>query len=308
MSGQDWDKERFKDNPSRFIERAIKQWVADDDGNRLSSFNREPIFDEPLVGFANGDDPIFEDYKSIINEYHLTPREAFREHLKERGIEGGEEPGSITVIPFVLPVTQATRQSMHQETIVPSLRWNHTRWHGQELIYELSHRLVSLLEEGGYRAFVPEKGSFYRMFFDRDGRRVSNWSLRHFAYAAGLGTFSLNDAFITPRGIAIRLGCVVSDIALEPTPRIYKNHVANCLFHADGSCRRCMERCPAGAISEQGHDKIKCREYLFTGEAVALKALGRDEGYMGSYHGCGLCQTKVPCEAGIPPKAQTAKI
>jgi hypothetical protein len=40
---------------------------------RLPSFDNEPIFDDPVIGFADADDPIFQDYKRIIGEYHLTP-------------------------------------------------------------------------------------------------------------------------------------------------------------------------------------------------------------------------------------------
>jgi len=95
---------------------------------------------------------------------------------------------------------------------------------------------------------------------------------------------------------------VVTDALIPPSPRIYKDHLANCLFYSDGSCRRCVERCPAGAISEQGHDKNKCLEFLFARQKEILKEMGREEGYIGRYLGCGLCQTEVPCEAGIPPK------
>lgn len=38
----------------------------------------------------------------------------------------------------------------------------------------------------------------------------SNWSERHAAYVAGLGTFSLNDALITVNGIAHRVGSILS--------------------------------------------------------------------------------------------------
>jgi len=50
---------------------------------------------------------------------------------------------------------------------------------------------------------------------------ASNWSQRHIAYAAGLGTFSLSDGFITPKGIAMRCGSVVCDAALSPTLQVY---------------------------------------------------------------------------------------
>jgi epoxyqueuosine reductase QueG len=93
---------------------------------------------------------------------------------------------------------------------------------------------------------------------------VSTWSERHALYAAGLGTFSLNDGFITPRGIAMRCGSVVTDLPLLPTPRPYASHTANCLFLSQGTCSACISRCPVGAISPQGHDKALCAAYLDT--------------------------------------------
>jgi ferredoxin len=292
--------ELFEANPSSFLENAIKEYVAASPGNRLPAFNGGPIFDEPLVGFADGNDLIFQDYKAIIGDFHLTPREALEMHLQGKGSGDEKQPPKVSVISWILPITYETRLSSRRESRVPSLRWNHTRWQGQEFINELSHYVVSLLEELGYQGVAPELASFYEIKALSNGL-ASNWSQRHIAYAAGLGTFSLNDGFISPRGIAMRCGSVVSGIALSPSPRVYGSHLANCLFYRDGSCRRCIERCPVSAITEQGHDKEKCREYLLVEQRAMLKQLGRDEGYLGFYPGCGLCQTKVPCEARIPP-------
>lgn len=294
------EREQFEANPSLFLENAIKEYVATSPGNRLTSFNSTPIFDEPLVGFADGDDAIFQDYKAIIGDFHLTPREALARHL--RGKEGGsaKEPPRVSVISWVLPSTQETRLSLRRESVVPSLRWNHTRWHGQDFIYEMASYVASLLEELGHQAIAPERASFYETRELSNGL-ASNWSQRHIAYAAGLGTFSLSDGFITPRGIAMRCSSVVCDLTLPPSPRGYRNHLANCLFYREGSCRRCIERCPADAITEEGHDKKKCADFLFREQPAILKELGREEGYIGDYLGCGLCQTKVPCEARIPP-------
>jgi epoxyqueuosine reductase len=98
----------------------------------------------------------------------------------------------------------------------------------------------------------------------------------------------------------VRCGSVVTNADIEPSPRLYKNYLANCLFYREGSCRRCADRCPAGAITEKGHDKNKCYEFLMVRQKEILKEMGREGGYIGRYLGCGLCQTKVPCEARIP--------
>ena len=295
------NRELFEADPAAFLEKAIKGYVATSPGNHLESFNGGCIFDEPLVGFADGNDAIFQNYKAIIGDFHLTPREALARHLESKG-ESQERLSEVSVISFVLPVTCETRLSLRKETIVPSLRWNHTRWHGQDFIDELSCYVVSLLASAGHQAVAPELADFYKLK-NLPGGYVSNWSQRHIAYAAGLGTFSLNDGFITPKGMAMRCGSVVTDAEIPSSPRIYKDHLANCLFYSEeASCQRCVERCPAGAISEQGHDKNKCLEFLYIKQKEALKELGREEGYVGSYLGCGLCQTKVPCEAMIPSK------
>jgi epoxyqueuosine reductase QueG len=61
-----------------------------------------------------------------------------------------------------------------------------------------------------------------------------------------------------------------------------------------------MKRCPAGAISEKGHDKAKCFAYLTAAMAQKVKDQGRKEQFVGGYIGCGFCQTGVPCEERIP--------
>jgi len=293
------NRESFEANPTGFLEKAIKEYVAQSPGNRLETFGGDPIFDEPLIGFADGDDTIFQDYKTIIGDFHLTPREVLEKHLVSRN--GKQSIANVSVISFILPISQKTRLSMHQETVVASLRWNHTRWHGQDFINELSRYVVSLLESLDHQAVAPGLADFF-VVKDFPSGRASNWSERHIAYAAGLGTFSLSDGFITPRGIAMRCGSVVTDAKLPPSPRPYIDYRANCLFYLDGTCRSCIERCPAEAISEQGHDKNKCKEFIYTKETEILKELGREEEYIGRFVACGLCQTKVPCEAKIPPK------
>ena len=124
---------------------------------------------------------------------------------------------------------------------------------------------------------------------------ASNWSERHIAYACGLGAFGLSDGLITAKGKAMRVGSVITDLPLTPSQRIYPHHQAACLHFFDDSCMVCADRCPAGAISADGHDKQKCGAYL----ATVIQPAKKDE-YGVQITGCGLCQTKVPCELGIP--------
>jgi len=290
---------RFSNNPSEYIENHIKLYVATSPNNLLPAFE-EAIWDEPLVGFADGDDSIFTEYKQVIGDFHITPREALENHVHRAGFG---EVNRVSVISWVLPSTDATRLSLRRENKVPSLRWNHTRFQGQDFNFRLQRHLVALLEGLGYCCVAPELEKWWKTS-DLPNGLASNWSQRHIAYAARLGTFGLSDGFITPKGVAIRVGSVVCDAELTPSPRPYAHHQANCLYYREGSCGRCIQRCPAGAISTEGHDKIRCREYVNT-QIEMLRGAGRAAGYIGSYAGCGLCQTKVPCEGRIPPSLRS---
>jgi hypothetical protein len=61
-----------------------------------------------------------------------------------------------------------------------------------------------------------------------------------------------------------------------------------------------MKRCVGGAISEQGHSVVRCRDYIRNVQPGKLKELGATEGLIGMAITCGLCWTGVPCEDRIP--------
>lgn len=265
----------------RMICDEIYRFVQESPDNRFPD-NGEPYFDEPLVGFATADDPLFMDCKRIIGDFHQTPQEILA--------------GAATVISWVLPVTRATRVSNRREDQWPSREWSLTRNNGENFNSALRRHLVALLEGCGHRAMAPQLAPGWRQLDNPAVGIASTWSERHAAYAAGLGTFSLNDALITARGIAHRLGSVITDLVLPPTHRTAPDHRYNCLFYREGSCGLCIGRCPVGAINQGGHDKAKCRDYVY---GAVPEAVGERYGVPST--GCGLCQTRVPCEGMVPP-------
>ncbi|MFC2048543.1 epoxyqueuosine reductase [Chloroflexota bacterium] len=290
-------KEQLKTEPAQYVEQEIKVFVGTSLANRLSFIKDSIIFDEPLVKFADGGDPIFTKYKDIIAPTHLTPREALAKAYN-KSLE--DMPARLSVISWILPITEKTRKSNRSETRVPSRFWSHTRYYGEKFNDALREHLVGLLTKMGYLAVAPVIQPYFKADRNEKGR-YSNWSERHIAYAAGQGTFSLSDGFITERGIAHRCGSVVTDLVLPVSPRTAESPYSNCLFYVDSSCKACIARCPAGAITEEGHDKIKCQAYL---RDIGYSAAVLREGYDNdkSVAGCGFCQTKVPCEYRIPAK------
>jgi len=262
------------------LNNEIRRYVREEPGNRFPGSD-QPYFDDPLIGVVAADDPLFQQYKQIIGPFHCTPHEFL--------------PNGTSVISWVLPITRPTRESNRKQITKPSLEWAQTRSFGDDFIMELRRHLVSWLQQQGHQAVAPLLAPEYQRFVDTPVGLASSWSERHVAYAAGLGTFSLNDGLITPRGIAHRLGSVVTDLALEPTVAERPHYQHNCLHYRNNSCRACITRCPADAISSSGHDKKRCDAYLYT--TLTLELAGP---YGTPIPGCGLCQTKVPCEQQIP--------
>ena len=274
---------------------ALEALVRESPANRLDHVDGTAIFDAPIFGVADGDDPLFEEYKQIIGPFHLTPREVMQyasQAAPDAPIPSLEQ---VRVLTWVLPITETTRRSNRKEKEAPSERWAHTRHYGEQFNDALRGFAVNWLREAGYLAIAPMASPLFKTFNDGvENAPTSNWSERHALYAAGQGTFSLSDGFITPRGIAMRCASVVTNLPLAISPRPYKNHTDNCLHYRQGTCGRCIKRCPVGAISLDGHDKMKCRDYVYG----ALKPYFATYGVRTA--GCGLCQTRVPCEAAIP--------
>jgi len=288
-------KEKLEVDPAEFIKQAIKEFARTSPDNHLSFIDDYVVWDEPLVGFADGDDAIFTEYKSIIAPEHLTPREALAESY---GKSPEDIPAHLSVISWILPAVEETRKSNRLEVRVPSRLWSHTRWYGEKFNEKLRAHVVELLTGMGYLAVAPWLQPYFKVYSNEKGP-YSNWSERHMAYAAGLGTFSLSDGLITERGIAIRCGNVVTSLVLPKNTRTADGPYSNCLIYAGVNCRACIERCPAGAINEKGHDKNRCQQYL---REIGYSREALKNGYDNekSIAGCGLCQTKVPCEFENP--------
>jgi epoxyqueuosine reductase len=284
----------FAKNPKKFIAEAIGQYTKTNAANRFQE-GRGKYWDRPIVGFASGNNPLFQEYKKIIGKFHLTPQEVFAKAYGNRG-----KLEDLSIIAWILPASGVVRQSNRKETKAPSRLWSHTRDFGEQFNIKLRNHVVSLLQKKGYRAVAPMNASFFRRVRSPRVGWASVWSERHAAYACGLGTFSLSDGFITRKGKAIRVGSVVTNLPLSPSTRPYPNHRANCLYFFNRSCMVCAMRCPAGAITTKGHDKDKCRAY----QIRVLRPKKAEYGV--KITGCGLCQTKVPCEAEIPKLIQRA--
>lgn len=285
--------DKVKDKAT-WIETVIKQFVNESPENSLKNNDNEKAWAEPMVGYSSGADPLYQFYKKDIGEFYFTPLEIFTETFPGVNVTAGQ----LTVVSWVLPHTETTKSEHRKENRYPTERWARARMFGEDFNDTLRRHVVGTFTKEGHEAVAP---CLSHLWGTRGGGKymiTSNWSERHAAYTSGLGTFGLCDGLITPKGKAMRCGSVVAKTNIPPSKRPYSDHHAYCLFYAKGTCGKCIDRCPVGAISKTGHNKMKCREYV----DAMWNYVRTHYGFKG--YGCGLCQTSVPCESRIPAEIE----
>ncbi|MBP2664825.1 MAG: queG 7 [Firmicutes bacterium] len=248
------------------IEQAVTEFIIRTPLNVVPEIELDKIYDRPLIGVASAEDGLFETLKAdnIVGPHHLTPRKWL--------------PAAQSVISWFLPFSQAVREANRQGEL-PATEWLYARIEGEMVNNALRKFLVEWFQAAGYQAIAPGLDERFAVV-----SRKSNWSERHVAYVAGLGTFSLNRSFITKAGAAGRLGSVIVTTNITPTLRAYQAYDEYC-----SKCGACIKRCPARAIDDSGKNNDICAKFV---DGTALRFKPR--------YGCGKCQTGVPCEAAVP--------
>jgi len=227
---------------------------------------------EPLVAFADADDPRFALVRHVANPDHAMPQD-----LLSR---------ARSVISFFVPFhPEVVRANADQPQGVAE-EWAQAYVETNGLIGEITQRLIRFLDEhGGRAAAEPATGSF------DEGSLTSQWSHKSAAVISGLGSFGLHQMVITDAGCAGRLGSLVTEARLagsaaEPQER--------CLHFYDGSCAACVRRCPFDALStDEAFDRRLCWDRC---SEVAVRF-----SYLGTAEVCGKCVVG-PCafESPVP--------
>jgi epoxyqueuosine reductase len=113
---------------------------------------------------------------------------------------------------------------------------------------------------------------------------------REAAARSGVGFYGKNTMLITERhGSWVVLGTLVTTAELEPTPALR----AGC-----GSCTRCIDACPTGALDEPGVlDATRCLSYWTQVEGEIPEPYRAPLG--AQVYGCDICQDVCPWNRGV---------
>jgi len=226
---------------------------------------------EPLVAFAGADDSLFQKLREVVSETHDLPTDLLR--------------GAETVISYFIPFRKETVLSNVGKKSC-SLEWAVSYVETNNLIAALNESLSDMLKESGFESVVlPPTHNF------DEKRLVSDWSHKHVAFIAGLGTFGLHHMLITQKGCCGRLGSLITTAKISPTERPKTEF---CLYRHDGSCRKCVENCVFGSLKTDSFDRHRCYEVCLSNAELHSK--------LGLADVCGKCVCVVPCSYRNPVK------
>lgn len=164
-----------------------------------------------------------------------------------------------SVIVFGIPIPRGAVET------IPSHIWTRLHEHTMAVVVDdIAWKLALELEADGHKSvcvggLVVGKSIFNAICdalggvpypiheFETDGELALNWA----GQAAGLGTVGTNSLLLTEEyGPNVILGAVVTAAKLEPDPLVEDLCT---------ECNACVEKCPAGAMGEDGSfNMVKC--------------------------------------------------
>lgn len=275
------------------MKQTIKQQIKQEAASFVAAENgrlERALWQMPLVGFADARSDYIQSLKKIVHPRHQMPEEVIS--------------GASIVIAYYVPFAQWLPDSNRSGTEVisnlgetenasavsdrdlASAEW---AW-GYELTNamfgRLNEHLIDVVHKLGYEAKTASEANI----FHRD-QVISYWSFRHFAYAAGLGTFGRNNMLITEKGCCGRCNTVVTTLDVIPDQPQAEEA---CLFLRDGRCGLCIKKCPAQALTAEGFDRHKCFAQCLK-NADVYDSFGSSYGAEGGSEVCGKCLCALPC-------------
>ena len=252
------------------IIETIKTVAIDYDADNQS----QNMWKEPIVEIISARDERLNKLKETVSIDHLMPFDIL--------------PGAESIISFFIPFQEFIINS-NIDGVMASEEWATAYIKTNNLIKKINDDIELLMGRYGHNTGkIPATHNFDKK------KLISNWSHRHIAYLAGLGTFGINNMLITKNGCCGRLGSIIIDYKFDKyktTPEIKEK----CLHKLNGSCGICQKKCIINAYENNGYDRHKCYE-----QCLKNAEYHKNTGYADV---CGKCLAGLPCSQKEPFKA-----
>lgn len=245
------------------IKSAVVEYVADTHTGKM--------WKEPIIEIIPVNNEKLKILRDIVSPEHLMPCDIL--------------PDAQSIISFFIPFQENIIESNISGTMA-SEEWARAYITTNDLIKTIGEKIEILMRQNGYETGkIPATHNF------DEGKLISNWSHRHIAYIAGLGTFGINNMLITQNGCCGRFGSIIINYEFngyKPGKQISER----CLNKINGSCRICWGKCIANAYENNSFNRHKCY-----GQCLKNAEYHKNGGYADV---CGKCLVGLPCSTKIP--------
>lgn len=227
----------------------------------------------PLAAIVPVGAPGFGRLKQAVSPTHLLPEDVLS--------------GAKSVISFFIPFADRIVDS----NTVPgpaSEAWALSYIQTNDLISRIGADLEEMLRSSGAESGrIPATHNF------DENRLISDWSHRHIAWTASLGSFGINNMLITEAGCCGRFGSLVTSYAFPPEEYAPSAPAPErCLHKLRHSCGLCRKRCPAGAWENGRFDRHRCYARCLENSRLHQR--------LGYADVCGKCLAGLPCSTRDP--------
>lgn len=249
------------------IIETIKSTIIDYGINNQSSY----FWKDPIIEIISANDNKLNILKKVISVEHFMPNDIL--------------PDAKSIISFFIPFQDSIVKNNIEGTMA-SKEWAMAYIKTNDLIKIINENIEKLMTKKGYKTGkIPATHNF-----DKD-KLISNWSHRHIAYIAGIGTFGINNMLITKNGCCGRFGSIVINYEFNE----YRQDIEikeKCINKVNGSCGICINKCIVNAYENNKFNRHKCYK----------QCLENDEFHKtnGNASVCGKCIVGLPCSVKEP--------
>lgn len=219
---------------------------------------RQTKFGEPIVGFANTSDFIFD----MFFDHDLCKH--------PRNVYNPAHSVIVYFLPYAEDIVESNRIGRE-----PSPEWIQAYHDSTWATMKVNRKIVEELDGFGRLSSLCNIPNDWN-----EEKCGPEWSHKMAAIAAEMGEFGPAGSIMTKAGNAGRFGAILTDVHFVPekengfmfresmgnTPEmkaIYEKYLKASLY--EGPCsEELIAACPGNAISENGIDKCKCQEYCKT--------------------------------------------
>ena len=233
--------------------------------------NKLNLWKEPIIEIISANDEKLRSLKETIFAEHYIPYDIL--------------PDAKSIICFFIPFQENIVKS-NVDGIIASEEWVLAYIKTNDVIKIINDNIELLMTRKGYKAGkIPATHNF------DVNKLISNWSHRHIAYIAGIGTFGINNMLITKNGCCGRIGSIILNFEFDSYVQTV-NTKEKCLKKINGSCGICQRKCMLNCYDNDDFNRHKCYE----------QCMKNDEYHKtnGNANVCGKCLVGLPCSTIEP--------